>query len=164
MPLWMSSGWGLCFGWGSDDLIDLAGDVSLESSESSQGGCSALFGGVFVGVVGGVGVPAGPDDAEPGAGDDAVGVGVAFAAVAGVAVEALGPSWLHPGVVGEGGDCLAGAGVGGPAEVDASGLARGFGDGCGAAFGGGLFGVGDAVEDGPDLGEDLGQVDLADPG
>jgi hypothetical protein len=27
-----------------------------------------------------------------------------------------------------------------------------------------LFGVVDAVEDGADLGEDLGQVDLADPG
>ena len=65
--------------------------VAFESSESSQGG-GALFGGVFEGVVRGVGVPAGPDDADPGAGHDAVGVGVAFAAGSGVAVDALGPS------------------------------------------------------------------------
>ncbi|HWR48065.1 MAG TPA: hypothetical protein VN327_10715, partial [Pseudonocardiaceae bacterium] len=52
------------------------------SSESSQVG-GALFGDVFEGVVGGVGVPAGPDDADPGAGHDAGGVGVAFAAGAG---------------------------------------------------------------------------------
>ena len=71
---------------------------------------------------------------------------------------------MSAGVVGEGGDGLAGAGVGGPAEVDAGGLAGGLGDGCGAAFGGGLFGVVDAVEDGADLGEDLGEVDLADAG
>ena len=71
---------------------------------------------------------------------------------------------MPSGVVGEGGDCLAGAGVGCPAEVDAGGLAGGLGDGCGAAFGGGLFGVFDAIEDRADLGEDLGEVDLADAG
>ena len=42
--------------------------------------------------------------------------------------------------MGKGGDGFAGAGVGGPAEVDAAGFAGGLGDGGGAAFGGGLFG------------------------
>ena len=66
--------------------------------------------------------------------------------------------------MGKGGDGFAGAGVGGPAEVDAAGFAGGLGDGGGAAFGGGLFGVVGAVEDGADFGEDLGQVDVADAG
>jgi hypothetical protein len=43
------------------------------------------------GVVGAVAVPAGPDDAQPGAGEDADGVGVAAAAGAGVAVDAFSP-------------------------------------------------------------------------
>ena len=67
-------------------------------------------------------------------------------------------------VVGEGGQGLAGAAVGGPAEIDPAGLAGGFGDRRGAAFGGGVLGAVDAVQDRPDLGEQLGQVDGADPG
>jgi hypothetical protein len=66
--------------------------------------------------------------------------------------------------VGEGGQGLAGATVGGPAEVDPAGLARGSGDRRGAAFGGGLLGVGDPVKDRPDFGEQLGEVDGADTG
>jgi hypothetical protein len=64
----------------------------------------------------------------------------------------------------EGGAGGAGPGVGGPAEVDPAGLARGPGDRRCAAFGGGLLGVADAVKDGTDLGQQLSQVDGADPG
>jgi hypothetical protein len=65
MPLCLSSGsWGLFCG------VELC-DEGL----------------VFGGVVGRVGVPAGPDDSKPGAGHDTDGVGVAFAAAAGVGVE-----------------------------------------------------------------------------
>jgi hypothetical protein len=64
----------------------------------------------------------------------------------------------------EGGQGLADPTVGGPAERDAGGLAAGSGDRRRAAFGGGLLGVGDPVKDRPDLGQQLGQVDGADPG
>jgi hypothetical protein len=37
---------------GCNDLVDLESDVAFGSSESSQGGRGALFGGVFEGVVG----------------------------------------------------------------------------------------------------------------
>jgi hypothetical protein len=69
---------------------------------------------------------------------------------------------LHASVVREGGDGFAGPGVGCPAEVDAAGLARGFGNRGDAAFGAGLVDCVDAVEDRTDLGEQLGQVDGAD--
>src|SRR5215218_5536909 len=67
-----------------------------------------------------------------------------------------------PSVVREGGEGVAGAGVGDPAEIDATGLARGPGDRHRAAFGGGLLGVADAVKDRTDFGQHLGQVDGAD--
>ena len=56
------------------------------------------------------------------------------------------------------------AGIRGPAEVDAAGLARGTGDRRRAAFGRGLFGIVHPVEDRTDFGEQLCQVDHADPG
>ena len=64
--------------------------ATFEFPESSSGG-EALFGAVLGGVVGGVGVPAGPHDAEPGAGQDPDGVGVVLAASAGVGVQLGGP-------------------------------------------------------------------------
>jgi hypothetical protein len=66
------------------------------------------------------------------------------------------------GVVGEGvqgGPCPA---VGGPAESHRPGLAGGSGDRGGTAFGDGLPGVVDTLQDGADLGDELGEVDLAD--
>jgi hypothetical protein len=69
-----------------------------------------------------------------------------------------------PGVVGEGmqrGSCSP---VGGPAEPDRPGLAGGSGDRGGTAFGDGLLGVVDTLQDGADLGDQLGEVDLADAG
>lgn len=51
----------------------------------------SLEGVVSGGVVGGVVLPAVPDDVEPGAGEDADGVGVSAAAVAGSSVDVSGP-------------------------------------------------------------------------
>ncbi len=70
-------------------------DVALESSESSsdvESGSRDLEGrGVLGGVVGRGALPACPDDPEPRPGDDAGGVRIAFAAGAGVGVQASGP-------------------------------------------------------------------------
>src|SRR5215210_8116517 len=84
-------------------------------------------------VVGGVGVPAGPDDAQPGAGEDADGVWVAAAAGSCLAVDAFGPGGAVAGVVGVQGERLAGFRVGGVAEADGVLPAAAFGDGDGAA-------------------------------
>src|SRR5215211_5940405 len=163
MPLWMSSGGGGSFGL-DDDLVDLAGDVAFQSPESSWEGCSSESGGVQGGVVGGGLLPAGPDDPEPGTGEDAGGVGVALATGPGVGIQAPGPGRGQACVVGEGGQGLASSTVGGPAEIDPAGLGRGLGHRRRAALGGGLLGAGDAVQDRPDLSQQLGQVDGADPG
>jgi hypothetical protein len=64
--------------------------------------------------------------------------------------------------VGEGGQGFAGPPVGGPTEIDPTGLAGGSGHRRGAAFCGGLLGVGDPVQDRPDLGERLSEIDDAD--
>jgi hypothetical protein len=47
------------------------------------------------GIIGGVGLPAGPDDVDPGAGQDAYGVRMIVSAGAGAAVELGGP-WVCP--------------------------------------------------------------------
>src|ERR1700749_329633 len=80
------------------------------------------------GVVGDAVEPAAPYDADPGAGEDADGVGVVLAAGAGVAVNLGGPGAGVPAVVGEGGDRDPEALVAGPAEVDAAVLAGFLGD------------------------------------
>ena len=94
------------------------------------------------GVIWGAGVTTGPGGPEPGTSDDPGSVRVALAAGAGVAVEAAGPGRLHGSVVGEGGEGFAGPPVGGPAEIDAGGLARGSRDRRSAAFCG-AWGVSD---------------------
>lgn len=65
-------------------------------------------------------------------------------------------------VVGEDAQGVAGAGVGRPAELDHGGLAGLLGDRRGANLGSGLAEVAGPVQDRADLGQDLGQVDLAD--
>src|SRR5437763_11458606 len=129
------------------------------SSLSQALGGVGLLGAVAGRVVGGAGVPAGPDDAEPGAHEDADGVRVALAAGAGVAVEPGGPGGGVAGIVGPGAERLAGAGVGGPAEAHGPALAGGLGDRHGADLGRGLVGGGGAGEDRAGLGQDLGEVD-----
>src|SRR5919201_5912931 len=97
------------------------------------------------GVVGGVGVPAGPDDAQPGAGEDADGVCVAAAAGACVAVDAFGPGGGAAGVVGVEGERFARLRVGRVPEADGALLAAAFGDRGGAAERGRLVGACGAV-------------------
>jgi hypothetical protein len=64
----------------SEDAVDLAGEVAFEFPESSQATARLCSARRVRGVVGRrAGVPAGPDDPQPGAGDDAGGVWVAFA-------------------------------------------------------------------------------------
>src|ERR1700685_362114 len=64
----------------------------------AEQGLEAVVGG---GVVGGVVLPAAPDDVGPGAGEDADGVGVVAAAGDGLVVEAGGPGAGAAGVPGE---------------------------------------------------------------
>lgn len=93
-PRWSytsSSGVGEVLEVGAERAEDLTGDVAFEFPESTLGLCRSLAGLVGARVVGGAVVPAGPDDSQPGAGDDAEGVGVAFAAGAGVGIELCGP-------------------------------------------------------------------------
>ncbi len=66
-----------------------------------------MEGSVVVGVVGGVVLPAVPDDVEPGAGQDAYGVLVGVVAGAGAVVEVRGPGVGVTGVVGEVADGVA---------------------------------------------------------
>jgi hypothetical protein len=133
-------------------------------SRRSQGhGCEVVFvAAAAVGVVGGVGVPAGPDDAEPGAGEDAYGVCVAAASGAGVAVDAFGPGGGVAGLVGVEGERLARLGVGGIAKGDGALLAAAFGHWDGAAERSRFVGAFGAVEQWPDLGDELAEVDRAD--
>src|SRR6476659_8490546 len=67
----------------------------------------ALEGAVTLGVVGAVGAPAGPDDVDPGAGQDAHGVRVVVSAGAGSPVEVGGPGVGVAGVAGEVADRVA---------------------------------------------------------
>ena len=114
------------------------------------------------GVVGGLVVPAGPDDAQPGAGEDADGVWVAAAAGAGVAVDAFGPGRAVAGVVGPDGERLARFCVAGVAEADGVLAAAVFGDGHAAAERGGFVGACGAVEQRSDFGDELCEADRAD--
>jgi hypothetical protein len=66
----------------------------------SSGGLLELAeGAVAVGVVGGVVLPAAPDDLGPGSGEDAFGVGVSFAVGSELAVG--GPFVAFAGIAGE---------------------------------------------------------------
>lgn len=62
---------------------------------------------MVAGVVGGVGLPAVPDDVEPGAGENAYGVGVVVVAGDGAVVEVGGPGVGVAGIVGEVADRVA---------------------------------------------------------
>src|SRR3954466_2578597 len=68
----------------------------------SSSGCGESCGAsVLVGVVGHMVLPAAPDDAGPGAGEDAYGVRVSFAAGGGLVVDVFGPGAGVAGGVGE---------------------------------------------------------------
>jgi hypothetical protein len=117
------------------------------------GGEDALQGVVVCGVVGGVVLPAVPDDEQPGAGQDADGVGVVVAAGAGSLVEVGGPGAGVAGVAGEVGDGVAELLVAGPAEGNGAYLARLAGRGRGAGEAGEGFGGGEPGAAVADLGE-----------
>ena len=101
------------------------------------------------GVVGGLVLPAVPDDEQPGAGEDADGVGVVVAAGAGAVVEVGGPGAGAAGVAGEVGDGVAELFVTRPAEADGAELARLPGGGCGAGEAGEGFGGGKRARQSP---------------
>jgi len=97
---------------------------------------------MFGGVVGGVVLPAVPDDVEPGAGQYAYGVGVVVSAGAGAVVEVGGPGVGSSAVAGEVADRVAELFVGGPTESDVCDLARLAGGGGDPSQAGQRFGVG----------------------
>lgn len=108
------------------------------------------------GVVGLVVVPAAPEDAGPGAAEDACGVGVFVTAVGGAGVDVVCPGVPVAGAVGEDAEVAAQAFVAGPAEGCVAAFAGFFGDrglpGVGGQGGGG--GVAGAVV--ADFGEQAG--------
>ena len=113
------------------------------------------------GVVGGVVLPAVPDDVEPGAGQYSHGVGVIVSAGAGAVVEVGGPGVGSSAVAGKVADRVAELFVGGPTESDVCDLARLAGRGgdpgqAGQRFGGGVAGAAVA-----DLGEQSGGAEAA---
>src|SRR5688500_16839305 len=103
---------------------------------STPGGGEAPEGGVAFGVVDVVVLPEAPDDAAPGAAEDADRVLVAGAACSGAAVDVGGPWVVVAAGVGERADRGAQPVVAGPAEAGALGLARFDRDGGLAAVGG----------------------------
>src|SRR5215207_4465930 len=121
----------------------------------------ALEGVVLGGVVGGVVLPAVPDDEQPGAGEDADGVGVVVASGSGAVVEVGGPGVGVAGVSGEVGDGVAELFVAGPAESDRAEFAGLSGRGCGACQAGEGFGGGEAGAAVADLGQQPGGADSA---
>src|SRR5215210_362115 len=124
----------------------------------------ALEGAVLVGLVGGVGLPALPDHVQPGAGEDADGVGVVVASGSGLLVEGCSPGVGEPGVAGEVADRVAELFVGRPAKADGADLAGLSGGGCDAGEAGQRFGGGEPGSAVADLGEQAGGADSAGAG
>lgn len=108
-------------------------------------------------------MPALPDRADPTAGQDADGVRVPVPPDAGVGVDAGGPRVGVPAVVDEDGQRLLGIAVGRDAEGDRAFVARCVGDWRDPRPWRRLFGVVGPLQDGPDLGHDLREVQGADP-
>src|ERR1700722_19291853 len=102
-----------------------SGDLLLLAEERLE----AVVGG---GVVGGVVLPAAPDDVGPGAGEDADGVGGVAAACNCLVVEVGGPGAGAAGVAGEVAEGVAELLVAGPAEGDGAHFAGLAGGGGGA--------------------------------
>src|SRR3954453_4173603 len=128
---------------------------------TSFGGEESLEVAVALGLVGGVVVPAAPEDADPGAAEDAQGVGMVGAAAAGALVDVAGPGVVVAGGVGQGADGFAQAFVAGAAEAGGFLLAGFDGDGAHAGVGGQAFGGGVAVAAVADLGQEGGGADAA---
>ena len=103
--------------------------------------------------------PGAPDDAQPGAREDANGVRMVAAARAGLRVDDGRPRRGVARVVGQAGQRGAQAVIAGPAEGHGLGLARGVGDGRDAGLGGELFVAVEALAHAAQLGQDLRGAD-----
>ena len=101
-------------------------------------------------------MPAAPDHAEPGSGQDADRVGMVLAAGDGVVVDLRGPGVGSSGVAGEVADGVAELLVDRPAEADGLVLAGLAGRGCDAGQAGQGGSVGEPAADIADLGEESG--------
>jgi hypothetical protein len=77
-------------------------------------------GGMLLGVVGRAILPCSPQDSQPSASEDADGVGVLAAALAGFAIDERGPQTGVAGVISEAGDGSPQPFVAGPSPTDAS--------------------------------------------
>src|SRR6478736_2015190 len=138
------------------------------SSPVSSGGLfvvqECLEGAVLSRVVADAVLPAVPDDVEPGAGQDAHGVGVVVAAGASAAVEVLGPGVGAAGVGGEVGDGVAQVFVARPSESDRTHGARLAGGGGDAGQACQCLGGGESAAAVADFGEKLCGSDLSGEG
>src|SRR4051794_15723504 len=114
-----------------------------------------------IGVVGCAIGPGLPEDADPGAREDADGVGVVAASGSGSAIDVGRPSGGVAGVVGEAGDGSPEAAIASPAEDHAAALAGLARDRSDAGLGGELVGSLEAFTDVAELGQDLGGADPA---
>src|SRR6516165_3870921 len=101
------------------------------------------------GVVGCAVLPVVPDDVQPGAGEDASGVGVVVAACDGIVVQLGCPQAGVAGVAGEVADGVAELLAGGPAEVGVGGLAGLAGGGGDSGQADQRFGVGNRARQSP---------------
>ena len=113
---------------------------------------------VFFGVVRCVLGPAFPQDAKPGAREDAHGMGMIAATCTSGGVDLRGPGRRVAGVAGPRGDGAAQAMVAGPAEADAARFAALVGHGRNARLGGQLLLGEEAFAHVAELGEDLRRV------
>ncbi len=116
---------------------------------------------VFGVVVGAVVLPAAPEDAGPCSPEDADGVGVVAAAVAGALVDVARPGVVVSCGVGEDADVCPQALVAGPSECGVAALAGLDRDGCLSGVGGERLGAGVAGAVIADLGEQAGCGDDA---
>ena len=124
----------------------------------------ALEGSVLGRGVVSAGVPAVPYDVQPGAGEDAYGVGVVVAAGEGAVVQVGGPGVGSPGVAGEVADGVAKLFVAGPSESDRAYLAGLSGRGGDTGQAGQRFGGWESGAAVADLAEQSGGADGAGAG
>ena len=149
----------------ADAWLEMSG-AKRHPASTFRWSCGVEEGGVSVasGVVGDAVAPAAPEDAGPGAGEDADGVRVVAAAQAGAAVDVSGPRGLVTGVVREAGESAPQAFVAGITEGHAAVLAGFEGDRSDAGLGGELLVAGEAGAIVAEFGEYLCCVDATGAG
>ena len=108
----------------------------VSTGRESSDGLELLQGSMPFGLVGLLVAPGAPEDAQPGASEDADGVGMVAAASPSALVDGRGPGRGVARVVGEAGECASQAMVAGPAEEDTECFAALVGDRRDTGFGG----------------------------